>query len=231
MDRAAPKACMDGTEFARSEPDALARAALAAAHGTVVIVDDDPLVRASLDSLFRSVGYATRLYTSARDALGEPWPDTLMCVVTDVRMPDVGGFELQASLALRKGDIPVVFMTGHGDIPMSVRAMKAGAVDFLSKPFRDQDMLDAVKAAMDRARAEREMERGTARAQALYETLTPREREVMAGVVRGLLNKQIAGDLGIAEITVKLHRANVMRKMGVRRLPDLVRLADCLAGA
>lgn len=218
---------MDGTDFARSEPDAQVLP-LAACPGTVIIVDDDRLVRASLDSLFRSVGYATRLHASAKEAVDAPWPDTLMCVVTDVRMPGLGGFELQSWLASRKAQIPIIFMTGHGDIPMTVRAMKAGAVDFLSKPFRDQDMLDAVKAAMDRARADREVERGHAHAQALYETLTPRERDVLWHVVRGLLNKQIAGELGIAEITVKLHRANVMRKMGVRRLPDLVRLADTL---
>ncbi|MDE1918692.1 MAG: response regulator transcription factor [Sphingomonadales bacterium] len=218
---------MDGTDFARSEPDAQA-APGNACHGTVVIVDDDRLVRASLDSLFRSVGYATRLHGSAKDALAAPWPDTLTCVVTDVRMPDLGGFELQAWLAACQAQVPIIFITGHGDIPMTVRAMKAGAVDFLSKPFRDQDMLDAVKAAMDRARANREVERGHAQARSLYETLTPRERDVLWGVVRGLLNKQIAGELGIAEITVKLHRANVMRKMGVRRVPDLVRLTDAL---
>ncbi|WP_241127014.1 response regulator transcription factor [Novosphingobium terrae] len=220
---------MDSTEFARSEPDRSIAEDPADACGMIIVVDDDPLVRASLDSLFRSVGYATRLYPSAREALGEPWPDRLMCVVTDVRMPDIGGFELQASLASRNAEIPIVFMTGHGDIPMTVRAMKAGAVDFLSKPFRDQDMLDAVSAAMDRGRVDREVERGNAHAQSLYDGLTPREREVMRGVVRGQLNKQIAGDLGIAEITVKLHRSNVMRKMGVRRVPDLVRLAGSIS--
>ncbi|WDF72554.1 response regulator transcription factor [Novosphingobium sp. KACC 22771] len=216
---------MDSTEFARSEPDRSTHGDSAEGSGMIIVVDDDALVRHSLDSLFRSVGYATRLYASAREALSEPWPDMLVCVVTDVRMPDIGGFELQASLAARHAEIPIVFMTGHGDIPMTVRAMKAGAVDFLSKPFRDQDMLDAVKAAMDRGRIDREAGRDNALAQGLYETLTPREREVMQGVVRGQLNKQIAGDLGIAEITVKLHRASVMRKMNVRRVPDLVRLA------
>jgi FixJ family two-component response regulator len=227
-ERAVLEACMDGTDFARLEPDAPPAAMMGGCPGEVVIVDDDPLVRAALDSLFRSVGYATRLYSGARQALEDAWPDRLTCVVTDVRMPDVGGFEFQSALARRSADIPMIFMTGHGDIPMSVRAMKAGAVDFLSKPFRDQDMLDAVRSAMDRGRVDRAAERSQAQAQARYGTLTPREREVMGGVVRGLLNKQIAGDLGIAEITVKLHRSSVMRKMGVRRLPDLVRLADAL---
>ncbi|MDO6414208.1 response regulator [Sphingomonas sp. BIUV-7] len=200
------------------------------AAGMVIIVDDDALVRAALDSLFRSVGFMTRLYASAKEALTDTWPDMLACVVTDVRMPEVGGFEFQTALSARSIEVPVIFMTGHGDIPMTVRAMKAGAVDFLSKPFRDQDMLDAVNTAMERARIGREVERGSAAAHALYATLTPREREVMEGVVRGLLNKQIAGEMGIAEITVKLHRSSVMRKMGVRRLPDLVRLAGVLGG-
>jgi FixJ family two-component response regulator len=194
----------------------------------ILIVDDDPLIRTSLDSLFRSVGYATRMYASAREVLDGSLPDTLCCIVTDVRMPEVGGFEFQGALAARGADIPVIFMTGHGDIPMTVRAMKAGAVDFLAKPFREQDMLDAVSAALERARTAREAGLGSAAAQERYATLTPREREVMAGVVRGLLNKQIAGELGIAEITVKLHRANVMRKMGAQRVPDLVRLADAM---
>jgi FixJ family two-component response regulator len=145
-------------------------------------------------------------------------------------MPEVGGFEFQSALSARGSILPVVFMTGHGDIPMSVRAMKAGAVDFLSKPFRDQDMLDAVNTAMERAREHQASSRDAADAQARYDALTPREREVMAGVVRGLLNKQIANELGIAEITVKLHRSSLMRKLGVRRVPDLVRLADQLGG-
>jgi len=217
---------MDGTEFARTERQAVPSPASAATM--VIVVDDDALIRSALDSLFRSVGYATRLYASGREALADVMPDMIACVVTDVRMPDIGGFEFQSALAARNPTMPVIFMTGHGDIPMSVRAMKAGAVDFLSKPFRDQDMLDAVNAAMERARVDREAGRGNAAAQALYETLTPREREVMNGVIRGLLNKQIAGELGIAEMTVKLHRMSGMRKMGVRRVPDLVRLLDLI---
>jgi FixJ family two-component response regulator len=195
------------------------------------VVDDDPLVRSSLDSLFRSVGFATRLHASAREVLEMDVTDELACVVTDVRMPDVGGFEFQTALNARGAGIPVIFMTGHGDIPMSVRAMKAGAVDFLSKPFRDQDMLDAVNAALERARLFRAASRGSEEVQTRYAALTPREKEVMALVVKGLLNKQIAGELRIAEITVKLHRSSVMRKMSVKRLPELVRLADQLSAA
>jgi FixJ family two-component response regulator len=218
---------MDGTHFARSGPGDAARAS---APPLVIIVDDDPLVRASLDSLFRSVGFATRLHANAREALESETGDALACVVTDVRMPEVGGFEFQSALNARGTGVPVIFMTGHGDIPMSVRAMKAGAVDFLSKPFRDQDMLDAVNAAFERARADRAANKETTDAKARYDLLTPREREVMNGVVRGLLNKQIAGELGIAEITVKLHRSSLMRKLGIRRVPDLVRMADQLPG-
>jgi FixJ family two-component response regulator len=215
---------MDGTNFAGSRPSE------ASAIPTVIVVDDDPLVRSSLDSLFRSVGFATRLHSSPREVLDAEAiaQDDLACVVTDVRMPGFGGFEFQAALSAKGMNLPVIFMTGHGDIPMGVRAMKAGAVDFLSKPFRDQDMLDAVNAAIERARVTQTAALHSADAQARYGTLTPREREVMAGVVRGLLNKQIAGELGIAEITVKLHRSSVMRKLGVQRVPDLVRLAEKL---
>lgn len=217
---------MDGTQFARSAPGDVAPAP---SPPLVIIVDDDPLVRASLDSLFRSVGFVTRLHANAREALDMGAGDQLACVVTDVRMPEVGGFEFQSALNASGADLPVIFMTGHGDIPMSVRAMKAGAVDFLSKPFRDQDMLDAVNLAFERARADRAAHQGSADARARYDLLTPRERQVMDGVVRGLLNKQIAHELGIAEITVKLHRSSVMRKLGLRRVPDLVRLADQLS--
>lgn len=217
---------MDGTKFARSAPSGNDEPT---APALIIVVDDDPLIRSSLDSLFRSVGFATRVHASAREALEQQSDDELACVVTDVRMPDVGGFEFQSALNSRGPGVPVIFMTGHGDIPMSVRAMKAGAVDFLSKPFRDQDMLDAVNAALERARADRAANLGSTEANDRYDRLTPREREVMSGVVRGLLNKQIAGELGIAEITVKLHRSSLMRKLGVRRLPELVRLADQLA--
>ena len=219
---------MDGTELARTEAQEMSSATAPDPSAMVIIVDDDPLVRTALNSLFRSVGFETRLYASGREALAGELPDIVACVVTDVRMPELGGFEFQTALSARSAEIPVIFMTGHGDIPMSVRAMKAGAVDFLSKPFRDQDMLDAVGAAIERARQHRETMRGNIEAKTLYETLTPREREVMDGVVRGLLNKQIAGELGIAEMTVKLHRLSLMRKMGVKRVPDLLRLSDLI---
>ncbi|MDX7951846.1 response regulator [Lichenihabitans sp. Uapishka_5] len=194
----------------------------------VIVVDDDPLVCSALDSLFRSVGLRTRVHATAREALDVGLPDAAACVVCDVRMPQVGGFEFQAALESQGSDVPVVFMTGHGDIPMSVRAMKAGAVDFLPKPFRDQDMLDAVNAALERWQGRRAAGAGAAVARERYGTLTRREREVMEGVVRGLLNKQIAAELGIAEITVKLHRSSLMRKLEVRRVPELVRIADAL---
>jgi FixJ family two-component response regulator len=194
----------------------------------VVIVDDDPLVRGAMDSLFRSVGLETRCHPSALDALASDLPDRVCCLVVDVRMPQVGGFEFQSRLAERGADVPIIFVTGHGDIPMTVKAMKAGAVDFLAKPFRDQDLLDAVDAALARSRELRAADRVLSDARTRYASLTPRERQVMAGVTRGLLNKQVAGELGIAEITVKLHRSSLMKKMGVRTLPDLVRLGESL---
>lgn len=195
----------------------------------IIVMDDDELVRASLDSLLRSVGLRTETFGSARDALASGSLANAACVISDVRMPGIGGFEFQAAMAARALKVPIIFMTGHGDIPMGVRAMKAGAIDFLPKPFRDQDMLDAVNVALERSRSMRVAGDGVAAARERYDLLTPREREVMAGVVRGLLNKQVAGELGIAEITVKLHRSSLMKKLGVRRLPELVRLADTLA--
>lgn len=195
----------------------------------VLVVDDDPLVRGSLDSLFRSVDLAVRDYGSAQEFLDAPLPEAPCCLVVDVRMPKLGGFECRERLVERGSELPVIFLTGHGDVPMSVKAMKAGAIDFLTKPFRDQDMLDAVHAGLARA-AERRSANATGQMlRARLKTLTTRERQVMEGVVRGLLNKQIAGELGIAEITVKLHRASLMRKMGLRTVPDLVRAAEALA--
>jgi FixJ family two-component response regulator len=195
----------------------------------VVIVDDDPRVCASIDSLLRSVGIETLVYSSAQAVLEAGLPDVNCCLVVDIRMPGLGGLEFQTRLQERGEDPAIIFVTGHGDIPMSVQAMKAGAVDFLAKPFRDQDLLDAVAHALARDR-ERRQERGELNAaRALYDRLTPREREVMAGVVRGLLSKQIAGELGLSEITIKLHRSSVMRKMGTRSVADLVRLAEFIA--
>ncbi|UGX90495.1 response regulator transcription factor [Bradyrhizobium barranii subsp. barranii] len=194
----------------------------------VIIVDDDASIRASLDSLFRSVGLETRLFGSPAELLGGVMPDKPACIVLDVRLPGVSGLDLQGQLTRHGIRYPIIFMTGHGDIPMSVRAMKAGAVDFLSKPFRDQDMLDAVTAALERD-AQRRAEAATKEdIRIQYESLTAREREVMGHVTAGLMNKQVAGLIGLSEITVKIHRGNVMRKMEVRSLADLVRKAEAL---
>jgi FixJ family two-component response regulator len=194
----------------------------------VIIVDDDAAIRAALDSLFRSVGLDTRQFGSPADLLGGKLPDGPGCIVLDVRLPGVSGLDLQGQLARQGIDFPIIFMTGHGDIPMSVRAMKAGAVDFLSKPFRDQDMLDAVTAALERDTQHRSESAAKEDLRAEYETLTAREREVMGHVTAGLMNKQVAGLIGLSEITVKIHRGNVMRKMGVKSLADLVRKAEAL---
>lgn len=194
----------------------------------VIIVDDDPLVRGSLDSLLRSVDFAVQEYGSAQELLDAALPDGPLCLVVDVRMPHMGGFECRDQLIDKGHDIPAIFLTGHGDIPMTVKAMKAGAVDFLTKPFRDQDMLDAVNAGLARA-AEKQAELDQLRAlRKRFATLSTRERQVMDGVVRGLLNKQIAWEIGISEITVKLHRSSLMKKLGFRTVPDLVRAAETL---
>lgn len=194
----------------------------------VIIVDDDAGIRASLDSLFRSVGLETWLFGSPAELLGSALPDGPGCIVLDVRLPGVSGLDLQGQLFRQGISYPIIFMTGHGDIPMSVRAMKAGAVDFLAKPFRDQDMLDAVTAALERDVQHRAETATRDDIRAQYETLTAREREVMGHVTAGLMNKQVAALIGLSEITVKIHRGNVMRKMGVRSLADLVRKAEAL---
>jgi FixJ family two-component response regulator len=198
----------------------------------VIVIDDDASIREALQSLFRSVGLQTETFDST-SALAERAPaDVETCLVLDVRLPGVSGLDFQAQLAASGRDMPIVFMTGHGDIPMSVRAMKAGAVDFLSKPFRDQDMLDAVAAALERDRRRRRERQELAALQARYAALTPREREVMAHVVTGLMNKQIAAEIGLSEITVKIHRGSMMRKMAARSVPALVRMSEALrAGA
>ncbi len=193
-----------------------------------VVVDDDPSVRDALDSLLRSIGLQTQVLSSPAELLQAALPDLPGCIVLDVRLPGISGLDLQDQLAAQGIHLPIVFMTGHGDIPMTVRAMKAGAVDFLSKPFRDQDMLDAVSAAIERDRQRRQESAARDSLDSRYATLTPREREVMAHVVAGLMNKQVAGVLNLSEITVKIHRGNVMRKMGVRSLADLVRHAEAL---
>jgi FixJ family two-component response regulator len=194
----------------------------------VVVVDDDSAVRDALDSLLRSIGLQTRVLASPAELLQAQLPDVPGCIVLDVRLPGISGLDLQGQLAAQGIHLPIVFMTGHGDIPMSVRAMKAGAVDFLAKPFRDQDMLDAVSVAIERDTQRRHTLAARDGLDARYATLTPREREVMAHVVAGLMNKQVAGELNLSEITVKIHRGNVMRKMGVRSLADLVRHAELL---
>ncbi|OWJ68191.1 response regulator transcription factor [Inquilinus limosus] len=194
----------------------------------VLIVDDDEAIREALTDLLRSVGIEARSFGSTRELLDAAPSDRPGCLILDVRLPGLSGLDLQAQLQRGGNTRPIIFMTGHGDIPMSVRAMKAGALDFLTKPFRDQDMLDAVAAAIDQDRAQRQDAAAAKQVAALAATLTPREAEVMAAVVKGLMNKQIAGQLGISEITVKLHRGNVMRKMEVRSVADLVRKAELL---
>jgi FixJ family two-component response regulator len=194
----------------------------------VHIVDDDESLRHALDSLFRSIGLQTRTYGSARAFLDAGIGDLPGCIVLDVRLPGISGLDFQEQLAGLGIHLPVVLITGHGDIPMSVRAMKAGAVDFLAKPFRDQDMLDAVAAAIDRDRTRRTADDGAAAIRDRFATLSPREQQVMLLVTAGKMNKQVAGELGLSEITVKIHRGSAMRKMGARTLADLVRMADAL---
>ena len=197
-------------------------------QSAVFIVDDDASVRESLQSLFRMVGYAVEAFASASDFLKSKLPEIASCLVLDIRLPGISGLDFQADLAKANIQIPIIFITGHGDIPMTVKAMKAGAVEFLTKPFREQDMLDAVRTALERDRARRERDQGVAALRAAFETLTAREREVMKHVTAGLMNKQIAAQMGLAEITVKLHRANGIRKMKARSLADLVKMSQSL---
>src|SRR5215831_8984002 len=194
----------------------------------VFVVDDDASMRTSLSSLFRSVGLKVEVFDSAGDFLKFGRPDAASCLVLDVRLPGVSGLDFQAELVKANIRIPIVFITGHGDIPMTVKAMKAGAVEFLTKPFREQDLLDAVRLGLERDRARRAGEAILGELRGRFEALTSREQEVMAFVTTGLMNKQIAADLGVSEITVKVHRGNVMRKMAAKSLADLVRMADVL---
>jgi FixJ family two-component response regulator len=199
-----------------------------AAEPIVFVIDDDVAMRMTLSSLFRSMGLRVELFGSAQEFAQTKMPDVASCLVLDIRLPGVSGLDFQAKLAEADIRIPVIFMTGHGDIPMSVQAMKAGAIDFLTKPFRDQDILDAVTRAIERDRTRRNSEKGVSELRALFDALTSREREVMTLVVGGLMNKQIAGKLGVTEITVKVHRGHMMRKMKARSVIDLVAMADQL---
>jgi Response regulator len=194
----------------------------------VLVVDDDEHIREALCDLLRSVGIDALCFASSQEFLGASLPDRPGCLVLDVRLPGLSGLDFQRHLANQGNPMPIVFMTGFGDIPMSVRAMKAGASDFLTKPFRDQDMLDAVAGAIEKDRVRRRSRVAAEDAASQAATLTPREREVMGAVVKGLMNKQIAAELGISEVTVKLHRGNVMRKMQVRSVADLVRKVELL---
>jgi len=195
---------------------------------TIVVIDDDPSIRKSLDNLFRSVGLDVELFGSPQEFLQSKRPDRPGCIVLDVRFPGRSGLDMQREMAAANTPLPIIFITGYGDIPMSVRAMKAGAVEFLTKPFRDQDLLDAVGLALERDRTRRTKETRLAELRARFDTLTARERQVLSLVIAGRLNKQIAGELGVSEMTVKMHRRQVMRKMQASGLAQLVRLADQL---
>jgi len=194
----------------------------------VYVVDDDADVRDGLQSLFESVGLKCRVFDSTTAFLQSELPDEVRCLVLDVRLPGMSGLDFQAELSKAQARIPIIFISGHGDVPMSVKAMKAGAVEFLTKPVREQDLLDAVRAALDIDRARHEQESTMQALRAQYQSLSAREREVMALVVSGLMNKQAAAEIGISEVTVKVHRHNIMKKLGARSLAELVRTADSL---
>jgi FixJ family two-component response regulator len=194
----------------------------------VFVVDDDASLREALKSLLRSVGLTAEVFGGAAEFLRFKLPDAPACLVLDIRLPGLNGLDFQAELARADIHIPIIFITGHGDIPMTVRAMKAGAVEFLTKPFRDQDLLDAVQIALERHRAQRAHDAAVQDVRARFESLTPREQEVIGFVTVGLMNKQIAAELGVSEITVKVHRGSGMKKMSARSLADLVRMADML---
>ena len=195
---------------------------------TVIVIDDDPEVRNSLDSLLRSMGFQVKLLSSVSEFLALDQPKEPTCLVLDVRLPGRSGLDLQRELATANQEIPIIFITGHGDVPMSVQAMKGGAIEFLTKPFRDQELLDAIQLGLSRDRARRENEKVLAALRERFESLSPREREIMIQVAHGRLNKQIALDIGIAEATVKVHRSRLMHKMKARSLPELSRMADKL---
>jgi FixJ family two-component response regulator len=196
--------------------------------GVVYVIDDDPHVRSGLSDLLRSVGLKAEAFGSAAEFLRVERPATPCCVVLDVRLPGLGGLDFQTELGKRKHSPPIIFITGYADIPMTVRAMKAGAVEFLTKPLREQDLLDAIHIALERDRAERRKDDELVELRSRFEQLTAREREVVALVATGRLNKQTAAEIGVSEVTVKLHRQNAMKKLGASSLPELVRIADAL---
>jgi len=202
---------------------------MSSTHSTVFVVDDDRSVREGLVDLIHSVGMNVEAFGSAQEFLRHKRPETPACLVLDVRLPGPSGLDLQRQLGRSEHPIPVIFITGHADIPMSVRAMKDGAVEFLTKPFRDQDLLDAIHQALDSDRAAREQRAKAAELRRRYESLTPREREVMQLVVRGMLNKQIASELGASEVTIKMHRGQVMHKMRAESVVELLRMAETIA--
>ncbi len=201
---------------------------MADASSTVLVVDDDPALRESVGRLLRSLGIEAQLFASIADFLNSDPPDGSACLVLDVRLPGKSGLDLQRELAAANRELPIIFITGHGDIPMTVQAMKGGAIEFLTKPFRDQDLLDAIQLGLARDRERRENDKALATLRERFASLSPRERDIMIQVARGRLSKQIAGDIGIAEATVKVHRSRVMRKMKARSLPELGRMADKL---
>src|SRR6266498_3279701 len=198
------------------------------ARPTVLIIDDDVELRNSLERLLRSMGLGAQLFASISDFLASAPPDGPTCLVLDVRLPGQSGLDFQRELAAANREFPIIFITGHGDIPMSVQAMKGGAIEFLTKPFRDQELVDAIQLGLARDRARRENEKALAALRERFESLSPREREIMIQVAHGRLSKQIAGDIGIAEATVKVHRSRLMHKMKARSLPELSRMADKL---
>ena len=193
-----------------------------------LVIDDDPDVREALRDLLESVNLLSKSFKCAPEFFRYKLPDKVCCLIVDVRLPGLSGLEFQTELAEVQIDIPIIFITGHGDISMSVQAMRAGAIEFLTKPFRDQDILDAIRTALDRDRKRREHDQRTHTLRIRFGGLSPREREVMALVTTGLMNKQTAAEIGIAEVTVKVHRHNVMKKLAAKSLPDLVRMANVL---
>jgi FixJ family two-component response regulator len=198
------------------------------AKPTILVIDDDPALRDSVGRLLRSVGLDAQLFPSISEFLRSDPAEGPTCLVLDVRLPGQSGLDLQRELAAANRELPIIFITGHGDIPMSVQAMKGGAIEFLTKPFRDQDLLDAIQLGLSRDRARRDSEKALASLRQRFGSLSPREREIMIQVARGRLSKQIAGDIGITETTVKVHRSRAMRKMNARSLPEFGRMADKL---